>query len=465
MSVHRLHQGVSPKGIIHSGLCVGCGSCVARSGDNTAKMAFDQFGQLKPTGSDSFMDSRSIAVAATCPFSPSAETEDEIAARIFPKAHKSHSSTGRYLEAYVGHVSDDAVRLAGSSGGMATWVLAELMERGLIDGVAHVAAADPDTAGTLFKYRISRTLEEVREAAKSRYYPIEMSEIVNEIRKIPGTYAFVGIPCFIKAINNLRRDDPVLTERIRYTLGLFCGHMKSSWFVNSFAWQMGVEPDQVRAIDFRYKDPSRPANWYCTELQLKGGGQVRQDWWNLVDGDWGAGYFMNSACNFCDDVVGETADISFGDAWVEPYSSDGKGTNAVIVRTQELQQVLSDGIMSGDLKLSVVNGDFIEQTQAAGLRQRREGLAYRLSWHKGLMPRKRVAPNSADIPPRRKLIYRIRFEISRWSHSVFWCAQKLHTPGLYKAWARAAAVLYHGLAYSRGRMGAIVERLGFLGSS
>ena len=33
-----------------------------------------------------------------------------------------------------------------------------------------------------------------------------------------------------------------------------------------------------------------------------------------------------------DDVVTETADISFGDAWVEPYSSGGRGTNVIIVR-------------------------------------------------------------------------------------------------------------------------------------
>jgi coenzyme F420-reducing hydrogenase beta subunit len=44
---------------------------------------------------------------------------------------------------------------------------------------------------------------------------------------------------------------------------------------------------------------------------------------------WGAGFFQNSACNYCDDVVAETSDIAFGDAWVEPYSSDGRGTNVV----------------------------------------------------------------------------------------------------------------------------------------
>jgi coenzyme F420-reducing hydrogenase beta subunit len=33
----------------------------------------------------------------------------------------------------------------------------------------------------------------------------------------------------------LRREDPVMRERIVFTLGLFCGHMKSARLVESFA--------------------------------------------------------------------------------------------------------------------------------------------------------------------------------------------------------------------------------------
>ena len=33
-----------------------------------------------------------------------------------------------------------------------------------------------------------------------------------------------------------------------FTVGLFCGHMKSARFVESFAWQLGVPMPQVRAV-------------------------------------------------------------------------------------------------------------------------------------------------------------------------------------------------------------------------
>ena len=196
--------------------------------------------------------------------------------------------------------------------------------------------------------------------------------------------------------------------------------------VESFAWQLGTELGKVRAIDYRLKDPSRPANWYRAQLELTDGSAAAQDWWHLADGDWGAGFFQNPACDFCDDVVAETADIAFGDAWVEPYSSDGRGTNVVVVRTKSLDALIRRGIAQGELDLRPVDAEFVQATQAAGLRHRRRGLAYRLTWgRKGVVPRKRVEPASA-LPLRRKLVYRLRFEIARQSHRVFRLAQALN---------------------------------------
>jgi coenzyme F420-reducing hydrogenase beta subunit len=367
---------------------------------------------------------------------------------------------GSYAAAYVGHVAEADFRMNGSSGGMVSWVAAELLRRGLIDGVAHVVPQRRDGAnGRLFDYRISRSVAELREGAKSRYYPIEMSSALREIEAVPGRYAVIGVPCFIKAINLLRRERPVMAERIAFTIGLFCGHMKSARMVDSFAWQLGAEPDMVRAIDYRLKTPDRPANWYTAELTLTDGATRRQDWWHLVDGDWGSGFFMHPACNFCDDVVAETADVSMGDAWLEPYSSDGRGTNVVVVRAPAIAELISEAIGEGRLTLGPVDEDFVRRTQAAGLRQRREGLAYRLAFASpAIRPRKRVAPSRA-MPRRRKLIYRMRMATSAWSHRVFRLARALNWPRLYIAWGRVALAGYHGLAYSRGRLGKLVDRL------
>jgi coenzyme F420-reducing hydrogenase beta subunit len=445
---------LAPTDVVEAGLCIGCGGC-GGAGDS---LGWDNYGQLKPQGAWARVPS--VAFARTCPFSPDARNEDEIASERLPGAPHRDPLIGSFEAAYVGHVAEGEYRARGSSGGMVTWVAAELLRQGLVDGVAHVAPADPERDGRFFAYRISRSAAEIAEGSRSRYYPVELSRVIEEIRAVPGRYAVVGIPCFIKALHLLRAEDPVLRERIAYTLGLFCGHMKSARFVESFAWQLGAPMEQVRAVEYRRKDPERPANWYTAHLTLADGSARWQDWWHLVDGDWGAGFFQNSACNYCDDVVAETADIAFGDAWVEPYSSDGRGTNVVITRRPELQSLVADAIAAGRLTLKQVDAGFIVDTQAAGFRQRREGLAYRLRTAPPRLPlRKRVSPDDgAKLPLRRKLVYASRRRISADSHRVFAAARITGWHGLYSRWARLALRVYEGFAYLRGPVGALIRR-------
>jgi coenzyme F420-reducing hydrogenase beta subunit len=453
---------IAPRDMVRAGLCIGCGGCVAQAPAGDAAMDLDAAGRMRPRGAPAWYRGKSDTLLRTCPFSPAATNEDEIAAAQFPHAPHADAALGRFEAAYVGHVAEARYRLDGSSGGMVTWVAAELMRRGLVDAVAHVVASDdPQRDGRHFRYTLSRDAGALRAGAKSRYYPVEMSQVLSTILAEPGRYAVVGIPCFIKAVHLLRREHPVLRDRIRHTLGLFCGHMKSARFVESLAWQLGVAPADVERVEFRRKLPERPANWYNAALTTRTGEVASQDWWHLADGDWGAGFFMDEACNWCDDVMAETADVSFGDAWVEPYSSDWQGTNVVVVRSRDIAGMIAGAIDDGRLQLTPVDAAFVAQTQAAGLRQRREGLAWRLARRRHrLMPRKRVAPDAHAPTPRRRAIYAMRKAISTWSHRVSGLAGRIGMPALYVRWARAAAAVYHAFAYHRGRLGQLVSRFG-----
>lgn len=452
---------VSPRDIASSELCIGCGACAALEPSGTATMAWDKDGQLKPDGPRAWLAGRDESFGRICPFSPHAVDEDEIAARYFPEVAQSDPWIGRFQSAYVGHVAELDFRQKASSGGMASWVATELLRQDIVDGVAHVCPSDggsPD--GKLFSYRISRHPDDVRGGAKSRYYPIELSAVLKEMRDTPGRYAVVGIPCFIKAVRLVQAEDPILRERIAFTLGIFCGHMKSRNMVESYAWQMGADIRDVRQVDFRVKNEDRPANMYGAELSCRDGRSLKRDMRHMVEGDWGAGFFQNPACNFCDDVVAETADVSFGDAWIAPHSADWRGTNVVIARSPFIDRMIKGAIADGRLALEPVDADFVRETQAAGLRQRREGLAYRLGWRGArVRPGKRDRGDTAAPSLRRKLIYRSRYAISRWSHRIFRLAKRLDRPALFVNWAKVMLRIYRGLVYSRGRFGKMVDRL------
>jgi coenzyme F420-reducing hydrogenase beta subunit len=459
-----MEQVYSPGDITRSGLCIGCGSCVALeiARGVTARMIFDKYGQYQPSGPAGWYNQSSKDFSSICPFSPTARNENDLTEILF-QGQKADTHTGTSIVNYAGYVSEDEFRINASSGGMTSWVAAELFRKGLVDGIAHVfASASPQTDGKLFKYQISRNEEEIRNGARSRYYPIELSEVLSNIFNTPGKYAVIAVPCMIKAVHLLRMRNAIFHERICFTLGLFCGHMKSARFVESFARQMKIPVSEVMSIDFRSKRPDKPANWYNAKFYMNNGTEHNRDWWHMADGDWGAGFFMNNACNYCDDVTGETADVSFGDAWVKPYSSDGMGNNVVVVRSKVISDLIAAGIGENRLKLVPVSDEFVKETQAAGFRQRREGLSYRLTWiKKGIKPKKRVPP-SMDIAKERKKIYRMRYKISEYSHKIFRFSKTLHAPWFYILWARLIASAYYGIVYHKGSIKAMKKRFDIL---
>lgn len=410
-------------------------------------MQLTRWGTYTPQAVDGGKRPEPANFPSLCPFGEEAPSEDQIAAEAFPDAPHHHEAIGRWRQVYVGHVEADDFRMQGSSGGFASWLLSTALAQGEIDAVIHVGAHHPTgDEPVLFRYEVSRAYEDVRRRSKSRYYPIEFSAALAQLRAVPGRYAFVGIPCFVKAMRLLMRQDPVVRERVVLTIGLVCGHLKSAAMVRSFARQARVAPDDVTAVNFRLKQPEHRASRYTVDLQLKDGAHAVRDWSRMLDGDWGMGFFQYSACDYCDDVLAETADVSSGDAWVEPYTSDGRGTNVVVVRSALVERLVQRGIADGELKFTAVDGDFAARTQSAGLRQRRQGLAYRLwkmrrHWH----PPKRVAARKDHLSFVRRRIYDCRQLISRASHHMFRLSESVRQPVIYWGWAWGMGKLYRAL--------------------
>ena len=114
----------------------------------------------------------------------------------------------------------------------------------------------------------------MREGAKSRYYPIEFSEVLPEVRARPGHYAFVGIPCFVKAIRLLMQNDEVIRDRIKICIGLFCGHIKNAALVDSFALQSGTV-SRAQLIEFRERCTFRSLRTSAEKSTNHGLGSVR----------------------------------------------------------------------------------------------------------------------------------------------------------------------------------------------
>ena len=393
--------------VVERDWCIGCGACAALP-DSAIEIRMTEQGRFRAQARPGADLDATGGYLRVCPFA-SQYDEDQLARGFLEAEEAEHTDElGSFRATLAGHVADGGFRDRGSSGGMTTWFVDRLLAEDEVDAVLHVGARGGH--GDLFGYRVSTSSDEVRANAKTRYYPVEMSEVLAHVRDVDRRYAVVGLPCFIKAVRLLQVEDPVFAERVRYCVGLVCGHLKSTRFADAMAWQQGVTPGELTAIDFRKKTATR-ADAYAIETVDRHGVVRSAPNHEHVVADWGMGMFKYSACEWCDDVTAETADISFGDAWLPGYRNDPRGANVAVVRSPQAQGVVDRAAAA--LAAEEVGPDQVAASQAAGLRHRREGLAHRLEVRRrqGLpTPRKRVQP-SADIPEGRQRIYELRSEL------------------------------------------------------
>ena len=414
--------------VVEGDMCVGCGACgVATSGRIPVTIrprGFYQADLSAATDADLALGSR------VCPFANESKNEDEVADGLF--ADLPHDPRiGRYRSLFAGRIADDGQIPFSSSGGLTNWTLAQLLERGLVDGVIHVRNLDEP----MFGYVISTTAEELLAGRKSKYYPATFAEVLRSIRGDSRRYAFVGIPCAIKGARHVTAEDDVLRGQIAFYVGIVCGHLKTMGYAESFAWQLGIEPDELDTVDFRIKDPQLTSRQYSFGARAKGSSEWREaQTLSLVGGSWGHAVFQLNACNYCDDVFAETADVVFGDAWLSKYEIDWRGTNVVLTRNETIDTILREGAAAGEISFDELDPDSVARTQAGNFRHRRDGLAVRLADDEAAgrwSPEKRVSPGYDHVTPERVDLIRNRREISQVSQEAFETAKERNDLQVY----------------------------------
>ena len=120
---------------------------------------------------------------------------------------------------------------------------------------------------------------------------------------------------------------------------------------------------------------------------------------------WTNRWFTLNACNYCDDVFAECADVTCMDAWLPDYSRDSRGTSLVLVRSPQVQSVIERG---EGVCLDHISVDQVVKSQGGVLTVKREHLAYRLNLYckKGTkIPKKRVEPKSEGNPILRREVF------------------------------------------------------------
>jgi coenzyme F420 hydrogenase subunit beta len=398
--------------VVNNDFCIGCGLCVYKCPSKALQMRWNEFGFLVPSlarNCDSHGDCLIV-----CPFNPlpktKIKTEDELANLFLTSSANHHEKIGRYLGIYAGHSKE--FRMTSSSGGIATFIFTELLEKGLVEHVFSVKpSSQPDSQ---YEYAVSSTKEELLVASKTRYFPVTLATVLPKIHELEGRVAIAGVACFIKAIRLNQFYEPELKNKIPFLAGIICGGVKSRFFTEYLAGKAGVEPKNILNPEFRIKDTGSAAGDYSFECSDKKTGKRKSQKMRTVGDMWGTGLFKANACDFCDDVTTELADISMGDAWLSPYIKDGRGTSVIVTRSSMAERLIKNGVKEGKLTIEELPLDRFLGSQQGSFNHRHKGLSVRI---------KQAKKKNQTIPPKRfegervsldfKIVQKFRMKVRR----------------------------------------------------
>jgi len=244
--------------------------------------------------------------------------------------------SGPILRSPLCSATNFETRVRGTSGGVATQILARLLSTGKIQG-ALVSGAGSDAS--LSAARIATTEEELFECSGSRYHLFPWGVALSTMLSSDGEFAVVGLPCQLHSLFKAMKALPALRDKVVFTIGLFCSMNMEPAAVRAAMKLKHVFPEDADEVRFRHGLwPGR----VC--VRLHGGHNV-----NLFPaGADEASEFISylqwcygqRRCLMCPDYLAVLGDVSLGDPWIR--GRDGRyawsateGVTVTLCRTQE----------------------------------------------------------------------------------------------------------------------------------
>jgi coenzyme F420 hydrogenase subunit beta len=272
---------------------------------------------------------------------------------------------GPILSIWEGGATEDEIRFAGSSGGVASALAVYVLEHLDFRLVVHVGA-DPDSPHTN-RTVVSRTRDEVLMRSGSRYAPASPCELLNMIEDAGGPCLFIGKPCDVAAAQKARRYCPNLDRNLALTVAFFCAGTPSTNGTLELLESLGV-PDVDDLVEVRYRGNGWPGNFVARSRKDNAAYSC------TYNQSWGAvlSSHVQWRCKLCLDHTGEFADIAVGDPWYRPIQEGEMGSSLIVARTDLGKRCVETAIDDGVLTALPVDLDLLPQSQPNLLRTRGE---------------------------------------------------------------------------------------------
>lgn len=296
---------------------------------------------------------------------------------------KTDKYIGLFQNLHTGYSLDDEIRWHSASGGMVSQFLIYLLDKKIIDGAVVTGFSENDHI-TPVSY-IARTKEDVLKARSSKYCPVSLNKVGNEIKNSEGKYVIVGMPCHIQGFRKRASIDRKFSEHVVGYFSIYCSSNRTFYARDFLLKRYGVDKKEIKYFAFR-------DNGCLGSLVVDAAGKGAEfpsfatnkssecrESKSLISISffryYGAlrSFFKPRRCLTCIDHYGELADVCFGDIHIKPYSDDKVGISSWIVRNPYFEDLFKQAEADGYITMSDVNARILNESQKAMLypKQRR----------------------------------------------------------------------------------------------
>lgn len=226
------------------------------------------------------------------------------------------------------------------------------MEKKIIDGAVVTGFSEDNITPVSY---IARTKDEVLKAKGSKYCPVALNKVGNEIKKSDGKYVIVGLPCHIQGFRKRAKIDRLFREKIVGYFSIYCSSNRTYNAQDFLFKKYNVNKNNISY--FAYRDNGCLGNMVIDQEKqhqeipyIKYYGALRS-------------FFKPRRCLTCIDHYGELADVCFGDIHIKPYSEDKIGISSWIVRNPYFDDLFKEASKEGYIYMNELDANTLNESQ------------------------------------------------------------------------------------------------------
>lgn len=289
--------------------CVQCGACYIACPNNSIEFDINNNGLYLPRVKNTCIDCS--LCRKVCPTLNTLEAnEDE-------------------KKYYISTATDQKLYDASSSGGTVSAMIQFLFDEGMINKVLCTKSVGKKAVSLLVD-----SFDEYVEAMGSKYQTSSGIKGIEKIEK-DDKIAVVGLPCQIRGLCNLLRENVIKKKQIVIKIGLFCVIGRGQHAVD-------LETKKFSSIDsIRFREGNEKQKMVVIQNRKNINLNTSENFRYKYDF-----FFTPKSCLTCSDIYNENADISLGDAWNISTSK----SNAVIINTEVGKNIFKDALSKNYIK-------------------------------------------------------------------------------------------------------------------